>query len=529
MRLTCLWIELLKNAYYTNKSNFIEIETLPNIDINIKCGNSLISHFSLNNNEKSNVQSIQFFTQKYKQAVADYKNTNDRNAKRTLESFIKEQKQNFARTVLPNDEDLKNIKKIEHQMGEMPIFFNEKDKENWKTKLKLLDYQRNILQDKYEEKLRNVYQDAFEWRFEFPEILDDNGQFVGFDVLIGNPPYGVQLSQSMIDYFTFYYQSSKTIPKVQKGSTDTYVLFIEKALSLLKKDGFVHFIVPISITCNDSIVSLYKILEQNCKTIKVSSYAVRPQPIFDNAVVDVSIIELHKTESICKELFSTKLYRKNKAINGSKLMNNLAFIDVLPTKLKGRIPKISLEIEQNILSKLLKIEHKIKDAVMEEGGNKIYYRAAGGRYFKVITNYSTHSSAEKYLSFSPKNIDIIGAILSSNLFFWYYQIFSDNRNLKLSEILLFPFPIKSFSSQQLKVITTIYEKYLIDIEKNAVTRETKKYKNIDSFKEYKIKKSKHLIDKIDDAIAEIYGLNAEELTFIKNYDIEFRIQDESED
>ncbi|TAG40229.1 MAG: hypothetical protein EAZ31_08570, partial [Cytophagia bacterium] len=93
-----LWIELLKNAYYTNKSNFIEIETLPNIDINIKCGNSLISHFSLNNNEKSNVQSIQFFTQKYKQAVADYKNTNDRNAKRTLESFIKEQKQNFART-----------------------------------------------------------------------------------------------------------------------------------------------------------------------------------------------------------------------------------------------------------------------------------------------------------------------------------------------------------------------------------------------------------------------------------------------
>ncbi len=519
-----LWIELLKNAYYTHKSNFLELETLPNIDINIKCGNSLVSHFPLNNNDKG--QSLQFFTQKYKQAVADYKNTNDRNAKRVLEGFIKEQKQNFARTILPNDEDLKNIKKIEHEMGSMPMFFSEKDKSNWKTRLELLEHERNILQSKYEEKLKTVYYEAFEWRFEFPEILDNNGLFIGFDVLIGNPPYGVLLTKSMTDYFIFHYQSSKTITKVQKGSTDTYVLFIERALSLLKKDGFTHFIVPISITCSDSMVSLHKILEQNCETIKISSYAVRPQPIFDNAVVDVSIVDLHKTNTPCKQLLSTKMYRKNKAIDGNKLMNNLAFVDVLHTKLKGRIPKISLEIEQRILNKLLQIEHKITDEIVEVNDKKIYYRAAGGRYFKVVTNYSTYSSAEKFLRLSLKNADIIGAILSSNLFFWYYQIFSDNRNLKLSEILLFPFPIKLFSASEIKQIKAIYAKYLIDIEKNALTRETKKYKNIDSFKEYKIKKSKHLIDKIDDIIANAYGLDAEELLFIKNCDIEFRIQEE---
>jgi len=364
---------------------------------------------------------------------------------------------------------------------------------------------------------------AFDWSNEFPKCNDDNGNFVGFDVVIGNPPYGVSVNTKCTEYFKKNYKSAKTIAKKQKGSTDTYVLFIEKAFNLAKTNGFVHFIVPISFTAGDSLVALHNLLESNCETITISSYAVRPQPIFDNAVVNTSVVEFKKTNTPCKQLYSTKMHRKCKNFDFNLLLKNIGYVDVLDCKLKGRIPKISLEIEKNILRKLFSIKNKIGNELLENNDAKIYYRAAGGRYFKIVTNYPTHSSAEKSLPVTEIYKNTIGAILSSNLFFWYYQIFSDNLNLKLYEIESFPFPKEKWNEKSIKEIEKLYEAYLIDIENNAIIKQTEKYKNISNFKEYKIGKSKHLIDKIDDFIGEAYGLTKEEVEFVKNYEIEFRL------
>jgi hypothetical protein len=218
------------------------------------------------------------------------------------------------------------------------------------------------------------------------------------------------------------------------------------------------------------------------------------------------------------------MYRKNVEFDLQYLMNNLQFTDIKDIKLNGRYPKISLPIEKSILQKIYSQNTKIKDLV-RENGVAIYYRTTGGRYFKVITNYPTGSTKEKPIYFDSKNANLIGAVLSSNLFFWFYQIISNNLDLKAYEIKVFGLPLEKLDDKIIKKIETRYSDYLLDIEENANIRQTECYANIDSFKEYNISKSKYLIDQIDDLICPLYGLTKEEITFIKNYEIKFRISD----
>jgi hypothetical protein len=276
------------------------------------------------------------------------------------------------------------------------------------------------------------------------------------------------------------------------------------------------------------MTALHNLLEQNCKLIKISSYAVRPKPIFQNAVINTSILFFIKTLTPVEQILCTKMYRKGRGFDLKTLLENLQFIDVKNYKLHGRYPKISLPIETRILDKLFSIKTKTKDLI-RKNGKPVYYRFAGGRYFKVITPYETSSSAEKNIYFDKHIAYSIGAILSSNLYFWYYQIFSDNLNLKSYEIESFPIPVNELTEERIKVIEMLYGEYLKDIEENVQIRTTTKYAHIDSFKEYKIGKSKKFIDGIDDYIGQLYGLNNEEIEFIKNYEIEFRLTENDED
>jgi very-short-patch-repair endonuclease len=349
--------------------------------------------------------------------------------------------------------------------------------------------------DPYDQNASSPFFDP-EWMF---------GVTDGFDVVIGNPPYGASYPAEHKKYFQKYYLSTKTIKGVQKGSLDTFSIFIEHGYMSLKENGCLIFIVPISITSSDSMTGLHRLLEDNCKTIKVSSYSVRPQPVFENAVVNTSILFFIKTKTKCQQLLATKMYRKNHDFDLQNLVNNLEFINVKDVKLRGRYPKISYPIERDILKKIFAHEKSLSD-IIAENGKAIYYRTTGGRYFKVITNYSTGSTKERPISFVKKYCDSIGAILSSNLFFWFYQIFSNNLDLKSYEIKSFKIPIAELTDDNILRIENLYHAYLGDIEANANTHLTTHYTNIDTFKEYKIVKSKHLIDEIDDLICPLYGL-----------------------
>ncbi|WP_353686056.1 N-6 DNA methylase [Thermodesulfovibrio sp. 3462-1] len=362
----------------------------------------------------------------------------------------------------------------------------------------------------------------FDFEVYFSEVFHQKG---GFDIVIANPPYGGKYDDRAIPFFKRFYRCVGS--KNKKGSFDTFALFIERGFNILKKNGNLIFITPISVTSSDSMVSLHELLENNCKIIKISSYAVRPQPVFESAVVNTSIISFIKTLTPAEKILLTKMYRKGKGFRLEDLSNNLQFIDVKEYKLRGRYPKISLKIEKDILEKLFKIKTKIKD-LLRKKGKPIYYRTTGGRYFKVITNYSTNSTKEKAIYFDSEIANSIGAILSSNLFFWWYQIYSNNLDLKSYEIESFPIPLEKLNSEIIGTLERVYDEYLQDIERHANIRKTKRYANINEFKEYKIAKSKHLVDKIDDIIGPLYGLTNEEVEFIKNYEIEFRLSGDEE-
>ncbi|MDR0659327.1 MAG: Eco57I restriction-modification methylase domain-containing protein [Prevotellaceae bacterium] len=105
----------------------------------------------------------------------------------------------------------------------------------------MIDKYKSII---YEVKNNKIFQNALEWRIEFPEVLNDDGDYVGFDAIIGNPPYmriqGIRDNDpAMADMYNSIYISAT-------GSYDLYALFTEKALRLVKDEAYVNFIMPVN-------------------------------------------------------------------------------------------------------------------------------------------------------------------------------------------------------------------------------------------------------------------------------------------
>ena len=365
-------------------------------------------------------------------------------------------------------------------------------------------------------------QDIFLWHTWFKDIFDNGG----FDIVIGNPPYGAKYSEECKKYYKANYITAKTISGKQKGSLDTFTLFIEHGYNILKRNGNLAYIVPIALTSSESLTGVHRILLDKCDNIRISSYAVRPKPVFERAVVNTSILLFVKTENKCQHIYSTKMHRRNEGIfNLQYLVDHLQYVDVKDYILYGRIPKIGSDMEKDILYKLFR-NNKLK-TYLKSNGFPVVYRFAGGRYFKVVTNYSNGSSAERNLYFDDKEFaNAVGCILSSNLSFWFYQIISDNLNWKSYEIENFTIP--NLEHSHIEYLSQLYGRYLNDIEKNANIRETtgSSSYNVDTFKEYKIVRSKSIIDEIDDYIGPLYGLTQEEIDFVKNYELEFRMAGE---
>ena len=364
----------------------------------------------------------------------------------------------------------------------------------------------------------------FLWHTWFHDVFSRPSK-EGFDIVIGNPPYGAKYDNQTKRYYQSTYITAKSIKGIQKASLDTYTLFIELGYNLLRQDGSFAYIVPISLTSSDSLTGVHRILMGNCDTVYISSYAVRPKPVFENAVVNTSILLFHKTETPCRHLYSTKMHRRGNEFDLQKLIDNLQFVEVKDQTLYGRIPKIGTKIEKSILRKLF--NYSKLSSYIRTYGSPIVYRFAGGRYFKVVTNYSNGSSAERTIYFDDSKIaNAIGCILSSNLSFWFYQIFSDNLNWKTYEIENFTIP--HLTDENIDFLNTLYARYLMDIEAKANVRTTsgRSSYNVDSFKEYKIVRSKSIIDEIDDYICPLYGLTQEETDFIKSYELEFRLAGE---
>ena len=241
-----LWIELLKNAYYKNAT---ELETLPNIDINIKCGNSLVSRFAIDADLKQALKKSKWSIDSYRIAVDTYRNAESKEQKREMERLIADIKSDFRSEISLNDPKVKKLRKLSgdlYQMTNQGQLFemSKKEKADWNKKVTQLTEETKKLETEIEEiKANKIFENAFEWRFEFPEVLNDDGDFVGFDVVIGNPPYvnAMELKKSLDENeFNFYKNSYSTA----KGSVDLYIYFFELGYIILRNNSFLNYITP---------------------------------------------------------------------------------------------------------------------------------------------------------------------------------------------------------------------------------------------------------------------------------------------
>lgn len=207
-----------------------------------------------------------------------------------------------------------------------------------------------------------------------------------------------------------------------------------------------------------------------------------------------------------------------------ELFSKIEFSIVKDERLLGSIPKLGTTEATSILGKLRTKSTEISNCFINRSGRKIFYRR-GGLYWKVFVDFETNSSEEKIIYLLPEieKYSIIAA-LSSNLWFWYFTITSDCRHLGKRDIGTFPFDPRDMQAPINQEIYKLGQEYVNDLRFNAETklRVYKGKKEVECLS-FKVNKSKHIIDRIDKALAHYYGFTDEELDFIINYDIKYRM------
>ncbi len=315
-----LWIELLKYSYYIFEEgkNTHDLETLPNIDINIKCGNSLISRFNLNDDLKK-ISNIKKKIQEYKDLVAQYKDPNPLYSlnKTDLINKIQELKNTFSLTLKDPKTKAELEKAIEKHIKNyndfalddkslldglnyfIPSLFGTPELSPEKEEEAFASYGRiRALRKKLDDALSGgEYQNAFEWRFEFPEVLDDEGNFLGFDCIIGNPPY---IRQEKIKDLKPLLQ--KQYHDFYNSSSDIYTYFFALAFNLLKEKGFNAFITSNKYTRAQYGAKLRGFLLKN--TTIISYMELNALKVFESATVDASIINFIKQTPTKESVFN---------------------------------------------------------------------------------------------------------------------------------------------------------------------------------------------------------------------------------
>ena len=307
-----LWIELLKNSYYLQKDDegfdenlndeIHQMQTLPNIDINIKCGNSLISYFELNRS-LTHYPNIKERMQKYKSVIKDYKE-GFFDDKMRIEKEIKALKESF-RTFCFKDKFNKEIKaftaKCEAYSKKYGNFLA-KDDENLSLYIaqsfSFFDFDENkarlefsALKKEYESIFNLESKKPFEWRFEFPEVLNENGEFMGFDLVVGNPPYIKEMDNKKL------FENTKNL-RTYQGKMDIWYHFVGKGFDLLKNKGILTFIATNNWTTNAGAKNLRNVILKESQILNLVDFG--SYMVFDSASIQTMIMEFKKINSIPK-------------------------------------------------------------------------------------------------------------------------------------------------------------------------------------------------------------------------------------
>ncbi|ANX13322.1 type II restriction endonuclease [Fictibacillus arsenicus] len=279
-----LWIELLKNSYYylEKESKTQQLITLPNIDINIKVGNSLLHKFRVDDSLDKRFSQIKNYTQ----LVSDYKSTNNKRKKQDIINQIDQIKLNFLSSI--ETPELRKVKRLNSNLakvGQIDLFASKEDVKKQREEILEIEKKLNKAMADLEHSRQNpLFRKGLEWRMEFPEILDDDGNFVGFDVVIANPPYIYSSEGVFSTSEKRYFEQEYPLSKYQ---ANTFGLFLELSFKILRKNGLYSMIIPNTfLTIGQYNTMRRYILENTGDVFILNSH----DKIFEDASVDNCII-----------------------------------------------------------------------------------------------------------------------------------------------------------------------------------------------------------------------------------------------
>jgi len=484
-----LFLKLVATVEADYRKPNLGLEPLPDIDFNIRAGNTLVG----------------FATDEELQKGLNY----------TLDGVIAKPKIEEKCDIVAKA--YKRYKEIQLSYGDDFKEFK-KAKEDLNRRLKDLNHELNQLLHKqaaaYKYDTWLLSHQPFHWFAEFYEIVQEKK---GFDVIIGNPPY-VELKAVEKDY-----KISNT--EINTGG-NLHSMVAARTLQFINENGYLGFIVPVSISNTDRMETIRKKMISK-GTIWVSNYSIRPGKLFSGAEQRLSIYLFKKNIKGIGKICTSKYYKWNKDERETLFQNLwLTEFSASGTQIWSKIPN---ELAKKIFFKMNSASGTLGKYSL--GNRPVYYKNTGIGYFITTTleppecfinGVKTSSSRETKLGFENDQYkNIFHSLLSSGTFFLNYHSKSNCRDLNPSDITTFKFPISILSETKLvdlsvKLQSSLAENSWFQIRNQKQTGEVR----IQSFT---TSLSKSIIDEIDTILARHYGFTEEELDFIINYDIKYRM------
>ena len=472
-----------------------KIEPLPDIDFNVQAGNTLVGYTTYDAVEKPEKGRLDFENamERIREKAEDVK---------ILFQEFRRQQTTLGGIVTPTDKQgLQD--RLQELEDELNLYLAE---EYGIDPNKQSDYGKWLNSHK-----------PFHWFIAFYGILEDGG----FDVIIGNPPY-VEYSKVKKDYAVKEYKTEKC--------GNLYAMTIERSFGLSK--GPIGMIVQLPLVCTDRMIPAQSLFKSPNRKNWFANFDDRPGKLFDDLQHIRATIFLTTQENDLDPaiLYSTKYNRWFTEVR-STLFEGIVYDDITDFCVRGAFPKIADSVGKRVASKLKNAKKSI--LTFKTGQYHCYFHNSPQYWIRAtdfVPYFWNEQDGEK-ISTHVKSLrltteldaSIVAAILNSSLFYWWFIILSNCRDLTLREVSSFPISIDQMDETIKQSLSRLSTNLMRDLKRHAQRKETN-YRTTGCvvYDEFFPRHSKPIINKIDHLLAKHYGFTDEELDFIINYDIKYR-------
>jgi hypothetical protein len=376
------------------------------------------------------------------------------------------------------------------------------------------DYEKqNIRSEVAFKKWRDSYK-PFHWFVEFYGILNSGG----FEAIIGNPPYVVYVPEKL-----GYRIESKNYKTFE--SKNLYAFVTERCNSIASKNGSIGLIVQLTAISSERMAPLQALLLQRGLLV-APSFPRRPESMFDG--VEMPVVILISRPAPKPTFYSTRISRfyteeRPTALATLRPVEHSQHLD------RHRLAKLSTQLENGLVRKSLAPKHKLDEMTTRQSSHSVYYQEAcryWAKALKGLPRFKRNGVKMKpphgrMLYFEKgESAALCAGLLNSSLFYWFYSAFSDCEHINDSLIREFRVPPKWNRSDWKKVGEHLVTSLLSNATKKRIS--TKQGHTIE-YDELNAARSKSVIDEIDTLLAKHYGFTEEELDFVINYDIKYRM------